>query len=271
MTMLNAYLDGIGLLGPGLGSWSQGLATLTGQSPYQNQKTVLSPPASLPTAERRRASPGVMAALEVGHAACAMANVPPAEPASVFASSGSDGRICHSICTALASGDTMISPTQFHNSVHNAISGYWGISAGAMTPSSVVSAHDGSFAAGLLEAIVLLATTELPVLLIACDSDYPQPLYDARPIVDTFAVALLLKSTLSLGKTIAQISICSENLFTDAIVQTMNHPDLEILRQSNPAAHCLPLLQRIAIEKPGRVVLNYENPSCLSMDIAPCL
>ena len=270
MTLLSAYLDGLGLLGPGITNWPQGLAILAGQTSYQKQKTVLSPPASLPAAERRRASPGVMAALEVGHEACAMADVRPADPASVFASSGGDGRICHAICSALASGDTMISPTQFHNSVHNAISGYWGIAAGAMTPSSVVSAHDGSFAAGLLEAVMLLGSEQRPVLLIACDSDYPQPLHDARPVPDTFAVALLLTTTPHPGKTIAQLDFCGDSLFTDSPVQTMDDDTLEALRRSIPAARCLPLLQAIARGEAGRIVLDYVNLPHLAVDLAPC-
>ena len=270
MTLMSAYLEGIGLLGPGVADWPQGLAILAGQMPYQQQKTVLSPPASLPAAERRRASPGVMAALEVGHKACAMAGVRPADPASVFASSGGDGRICHAICSALASGDTMISPTQFHNSVHNAISGYWGIAAGAMTPSSVVSAYDGSFSAGLLEAVTLLVSEQRPVLLIACDSDYPQPLHDARPVPDTFAVALLLTATPHPGKTIAELRFCGDDLFTDAAVQAMDDIALEALRQSIPAARCLPLLQLIARGEAGRVVLDYVNPPRLAVDVGPC-
>ncbi|MHB1530735.1 beta-ketoacyl synthase chain length factor [Acidithiobacillus sp.] len=270
MTLLSAYVEGIGLLGPGITGWPQGSVILSGQTPYQEQKTVLSPPASLPPAERRRASPGVMAALQVGHEACAMAGVRPADPASVFASSGGDGRICHAICSALASGDTMISPTQFHNSVHNAISGYWGIAAGAMTPSSVVSAHDGSFSAGLLEAMTLLASEQRPVLLIACDSDYPQPLYDVRPVPDTFAVALLLTATPHTGKTIAQLRFCGEALFTDSAAHTMDDVPLEALRRSIPAARCLPLLQSIARGDAGRIILDYVNPPCLAVDVAPC-
>ena len=43
-----------------------------------------------------------------------------------------------------------ISPTQFHNSVHNAAAGYWHIAAGSAAPSLSVGGHDGAFAAGLL-------------------------------------------------------------------------------------------------------------------------
>lgn len=270
MKSFSAYLQGIGLIGPGFINWTQGLAILAGQKPYQIQKTVLSPPASLPAAERRRASPLVMAALEAGHEACTMAGVSPADPASVFASSGGDGHICNAICSALASGESMISPTQFHNSVHNAVSGYWSIAARAMTPSSVISAHDGSFAAGLLEAMMLLASDQRPVLFIACDSDYPQPLHDARPIPDTFAVALLLTATSRYGKTIAELNFREDALFTRATVQSMDDLVLESLRQSIPAARCLPLLQAIATKKAECVVLDYVDKTNLAVDVVPC-
>jgi len=60
-------------------------------------------------------------------------------------------------CKTLASDDRSISPTRFHNSVHNAPAGYWGIASGAMTPATVLCAHDASFGAGLLEALTQLA------------------------------------------------------------------------------------------------------------------
>ena len=51
---------------------------------------------------------------------------------------------------------TTVSPTRFHNSVHNAAAGYWTIGAGAMQPATAISAFDASFAQGLLEAMVQL-------------------------------------------------------------------------------------------------------------------
>ena len=54
ITTIRACIDGIGLLGPGLNGWPGSLPILSGQQPYQPQKTVLPAPALLPPAERRR-------------------------------------------------------------------------------------------------------------------------------------------------------------------------------------------------------------------------
>ena len=153
MPTLTAYIEGIGLLGPGLTDWPSSQAVLGGQQPYQPHKTVLPPPALLPAAERRRSGAIIKLTLATGLEAIAAAGLDAASLPSVFSSSGGDGENCHAICEMLASDDRQISPTRFHNSVHNAAAGYWGIATGAMTTSSVLSAFDASFGAGLLEAL----------------------------------------------------------------------------------------------------------------------
>jgi len=92
----------------------------------------------------------------------------------------------------LASDDRLISPTRFHNSVHNVAAGYWGIATGAMSTSSVLSAFDASFGAGLLEALAQVVVDDTRTVLLACDTAYPEPLYSARPIPDAFGIALVL-------------------------------------------------------------------------------
>jgi lambda repressor-like predicted transcriptional regulator len=124
---LSAYIEGIGLLGPGLTDWPSSVAMLRGEQPYVTQNTVLPAPALLPAAERRRASVTVKLNLAVGAQATQAAGVDAATLRTVFTSSGADGETCHAICDVLASNDRRISPTRFHNSVHNAASGYWSI------------------------------------------------------------------------------------------------------------------------------------------------
>ncbi|MGF2576872.1 hypothetical protein ACQUWR_24945, partial [Ralstonia pseudosolanacearum] len=53
MTRLSAFIEGVGLLGPGLNQWPHAAALLTGQAPYAPERTALPPPAGLPAAERR--------------------------------------------------------------------------------------------------------------------------------------------------------------------------------------------------------------------------
>ena len=128
---LAARIAGIGLVGPGLAGWSAGRETLAGRAPYTPSPTRLPAPEALPATERRRAGKCVKLALATGLEAVEAAGIAPARLTAIFASSSGDGENCHAICETLASDDRLISPTRFHNSVHNAPAGYWSIATGA--------------------------------------------------------------------------------------------------------------------------------------------
>ncbi len=53
---LTAWIDGIGLIAPGLPDWPSAAAVLRGEQPYVAAPSVLPVPAWPPPAERRRAS-----------------------------------------------------------------------------------------------------------------------------------------------------------------------------------------------------------------------
>ena len=266
---LTVYLGGVGLLGPGIDGWEEGRQQLAGLLPTRAQKTVLPVPATLPAAERRRAGAIVKLTLAVGLQAVQAAGLDPARLPSVFASSGGDGQNCHEMCTALASPEKPISPTRFHNSVHNAASGYWGIATGSMAASSVLCAFDGSFAAGLLEAVTLAVVEATPVLLLAYDSDYPEPLRACRPVPDAFGVALALGPRRS-ARSLSRLQLRGDGCLTGDAADTLADPVLESLRRGIPAARSLPLLRAIAVRQTGRVVLDYLDGLQLALDIAPC-
>ena len=266
---LTVYVQGIGLLGPGLPSWAQGRQHLDGSLPFEASRCLLPLPMALPAAERRRAGAVVKVSQAVGQEAVAASGLQANALPSVFSSSSGDAVNCHEICQALASGDRLISPTRFHNSVHNAASGYWSISSGAMTSSSVLCARDASFAAGLLETITQCVVDDHPVLLVAYDTDYPEPLLSKRAIPDTMGVALVLspqRNALSL----ASITLAATNFLTSAAVDTLMDAGLERLRQTIPIARALPLLQVIAQKKASPVVLAYLDDMQLAVEVAPC-
>ena len=75
------------------------------------------------------------------------------------------GDITHQICEALARPEREVSPTSFHNSVHNAPAGYWSIATGSRLASTSICAYDVSFAAGLLEAAAYATVEHQPVML----------------------------------------------------------------------------------------------------------
>lgn len=267
-TALTVFVEGIGLLGPGLAGWAQGREHLKGSTAYQATRCVLPPPMALPQAERRRAGAVVKVSLAVSEEAVAASGLQAAMLASVFSSSSGDAVNCHEICNALASSDRLISPTRFHNSVHNAASGYWSISSGSMVSSSVLCARDASFSAGLLEAMTQVAVDQVPVLLVAYDTDYPEPLYSTRPIPDTFGMGLVLTPYRS-EHSQAQWTLEPDNCLTALPADRLDDAALEQLRTDIPAARCLPLLLSIARQQSGRIVLDYLDGRQLALQVAP--
>jgi hypothetical protein len=262
MADLTVALEGVGVLGPGLPDWPGCAAVLSGTAPYQNARTLLPAPAVLPPAERRRAGRVIKLALAIGAEAVRHAGRDPRVLASVFTSSGGDGDNCREICTALAEPQRLISPTRFHNSVHNAPAGYWSIAHGCAEASVTLSAFDASFAAGLLEAATQVSQQSRPVLLLAYDSDYPPPLQMHRRITDSFGIALLL-APLGAGRALATLRMALGRAAADRCAR----PELETLRTSAPAARGLPLLERIALSRTGRVNIEYLDDHALTLEV----
>ncbi|WP_295959532.1 beta-ketoacyl synthase chain length factor [Rhodoferax sp.] len=269
MTALTVFIDGVGLVGPGIADWAQGQAQLAGYAPGQWQKTVLAAPAHLPPAERRRAGAVIRVSQTVGFEAVAAAGIAARGLVSVFTSSGGDGVNCHEMCTALASDDRLISPTRFHNSVHNAASGYWGIATGAMAASTALCAFDGSFAAGLVEALTQAVVQAEPVLLVAFDTDYPEPLRACRPVPDTFGLALVL-SPVRTAHSLGQISLHPASYLSPGPADVLVDAVLESQRQSIPAARGLPLLAALVRQQSGLVRLDYLDDCRLALEFSPC-
>lgn len=265
MYSLSAYVQGIGLIGPGVNNWTQARAILRGETTYLPQKTIYPLVNSLPPTERRRTGQVVKLALSVGFEALAHAGQTPEDLLAVFASSGGDSQNCHAICETVTSDDKNISPTRFHNSVTNAPAGYWGIATGSMAPSTVICAFDASFCAGLLEALVQVMTSHTPCILIAYDIDYPEPLHSARPIPDGFGVALALtphRTERSLFELKAALTQEAADSCGDVV--------LEQLRLTVPAARALPMLEIFARGAPGRVVLGYLDTARVWVELTPC-
>ena len=277
MGKLTAHIEGMGLLGPGLDGWANSVAVLQGRSPYLRQSTVVPMPDGLPPAERRRLGLVVKLALSVGLQATSKAGVDPDALPAVFASSGGDGQNCHEICQALANDEKLISPTRFHNSVHNAAAGYWSIATRSKAASNALCAFDWSFAAGLLEAVTQVAVDRTRVLLVAYDAPYPQPLFDKRPISEAFGVAFVLApSGAPVGGLPGATSMTADGIgrltlrLDDAPADRMDNAELEALRASIPAARALPLLQRLAAGGAGVVNIDYLDGRSLAVEVAPC-
>lgn len=256
------FVQAVGLAAPGLESWSDAVPVLRGEQPYAAAPLAPHTPSLLPPNERRRATPAVKLAFQAAEDAMRGTQLPPAELATVFASSDADLNIIHRISTALTTEQRLISPTDFHNSVHNAAAGYWSIAVGSRAPSTTLSAYDSSFAAGLLEASLLALIDGLDTLLVAFDLPPPQPLLAKRPIGCAAGVALVL--THSPGPApLARIRIEATPEAESRLAGA-----LETLRLGNPATRALPLLTLVATGIPGRIVLPAARGN-LAIDVSP--
>jgi hypothetical protein len=252
----------VGLAGPGLASWRDSVAVLADESAYRAGESPRCASKLLPANERRRVSATVRLALQVAEEAMAQSSLAMGSVCSVFATCHGDVEIINSICVALTEPQRPVSPTQFHNSVHNAAAGYWAIAAHSPMPSTTVCAGHGSFVAGLMEAVAQLQVEARPVLLVAYDYPAPEPLAAWVGAYPPFAVAMVLRPDATPLSTLLRIETVSGQP-----VQGMNCKELEGLRVSNPAACGLPLLRLLATGNPGRVVLPHVNGLQLAVDV----
>ena len=266
--MMRVYAGGAGLAGPGLDGWNASRDVLAGRVPYRERPAQRRTPVLLPAAERRRSSATVHLALQVTQEALENAGLEDRGVATVFASSGGDYDIIHQLCLALAAPPRAVSPTRFHNSVHNAAAGYWSIAAGTHAPSTALAGYDGTFAAGMLEAAAQVVIEGGPVLLVVYEQMPPEPLHAHRPVRGEFGAALLLTREREAGSLTA-LDLDIEPVAGEA-PSRMDDAGLEVLRCGNPAARALPLLAALARAAPATVALDYIDAQPLCVRCTPC-
>jgi hypothetical protein len=228
--------------------------------------TVVSASDLLPAAERRRTGIAVKVALTIAHQACVHAGRDPASVATVFSSSSGDGETVHHIFETLASSEREVSPTRFHNSVHNAAAGYWSIATQSREPSTSLCCYDASFAAGLLDAATQVVVDGKSVALIAYDHPYPEPLHSKRPLSGTFGVALVLAPQPT-HRAIARLDLSLSATPADAT--RMANEELEALRSGIPAARSLPLLAALACGQSAVVLFDCPAANHLRAVLTP--
>ena len=256
------FVEAVGLAAPGLASWDAGAAVLRGETDLRPEPLVTPVPQLLPVNERRRATPAIKLAFQAAEDAMRASSLPASALATVFASSDADLAIIHRISLALAGSPRFVSPTDFHNSVHNAASGYWSIGTGAQGASSTLSAFDGSFSAGLFEAYLQCRVDGVDILLVAFDLPAPEPLHATRPFAHPAAVALVLTR----AATARSLAALACDITADAQT-TLADEALDTLRLGNPATRALPLLQVLARRKSGRVVLPLRQGTALAVEL----
>lgn len=261
---MKAYIDGIGIFAPDMSHWQEASAVLLGKTSF-NTQSKLAPFIStlLPASEKRRASKTVKLALEISQQAVIHAQVDPTSVAIVFASSTGDTEVLTDICETLTTDERLVSPTKFHNSVHNAPAGYWSIAVKSHQPANSIAHYQTTVAAGLLEAMAQATTDNQSVLLSVYDIPFPEPLRQVEDMVALFGASLILQPQQTMHS-IAEILLqWDETIHPES---TMKINELETLRQSVPAAKILPLLTLLANQESGCLLLPTSNGT-LKVDI----
>ena len=256
----------IGVFAPGWPDWQTAQQDLRQNVPYELLAPVPSlSPELLLANERRRTTSLNRLALQA--ALDAVRNAPHVQKVdfpTVFASSCGDLTVVDNILSALLTAGKPVSPTRFHNSVHNAPAGYWSIATGTRASSSSISAFDGSFAAGLLDAATQVIVENKVVLLVSYDEPPPPPLFACRPLKGPFGVALLLGQPNS-GQANIDIDVVQNTQETE-----LDDTGLEALRRNNPAARALTLLKPLARAEQDQAILPYLFDRQLRVTISPC-
>jgi len=258
---------GIGVYGPGLADWTAARDVFSGVAAYVRTDNIAPPSGLLPAAERRRATPSTRIALTTAQQALTQAGVDAKKVPAVFGSSSGNPDIIHDICAMLASGDYQISPTKFHNSVHNAASGYYSIAVASHSAVTSLCALDGTATAALLEAAVQANAAGSPVLMVCYDLPYPFPLSEVRPSIDGWAVALVLAPP---DHPSASARLTLSDAPDKTADTTLNDPALEAARLGNPTARFLSLLSALAQPVSGDVVLRQGNGRGFRVQTLPC-
>lgn len=178
---------------PGLAGKERWLEFLKAARPLPRGEPL--PAENVPSRLRRRMGPLSRLAVEAGLACCQEAGIPAHDIPSVFASRHGELSLIADLLRRMSEGEEL-SPAVFTNAVHHAPAGYFSIVAKNRLAARTVAGGEASFCYGLLDAMGLLAEdADRPVLLVAADSEMPEPFGSMVEGSDAeFAVALILRS-----------------------------------------------------------------------------
>jgi len=206
----------------------------------------------IPAKIRRRTALTTQIAITAATHACRQAKIDTTQLTSVFVSLGGEIQVTDALCRLLADKNELLSPTQFHNSVHNTTAGYWGILNRCQKPTTAIAAADDGFAMGLLESWSQLQQSTQALLLVCYDELWPQ--YLAAPIGShAFACAFILTTIEKKLSPYLSIPRMRE------LKQPLDPHWCNLVRKS-PAMAAIPLLQAIKQQQSKPIPLNI-NPS----------
>ena len=260
MKPISFQILGVGCWGPGFENWPELRSLLSFPDKPENKPSEIDEtnedalkklsrgpkPEVIPANERRRAPLPVRLAVESSWQATQNAQLDPAHLPCVFVSGIGDTQLTDYMCKALASENKALSPTKFHNSVHNAAAGYWTISTGCMQAANSIAGFQESVSLALMEAIMQCELENRPILLTFYDAPSSEVLKELLKTETPFSASIIIAPANSeLEKTSYAASIADGSVDWPSIATSA---ELEACYETNPASRILPLLAAIAQE-----------------------
>ena len=186
---------------------------------------------------------------------------------SVFANSAGDGEVVHRLLSALAKPNKPVSPTDFHNSVHNASAFYWSLGTSCQAASTSIAAARFSFAAALLKAAMHSLLENTPIIMVCFDKPLLAPLSDTYPLIAPLAVGFALWPR-AVGNQLAELDLSwVSNVDAAAEAQRPLLPELAELWSGNPAGHAIPLLEAVANQRESVLYIPGARDAVLRVDV----
>lgn len=262
-------ISGAGAIGPGFADWQEFCSLV--DSNESDDSCVSIPPSPIPLSmskrERARAPYLVKLAVAAAEQACAASGFSPGELAMVFSSSMSDTEVTDYMCRTLIENPSEMSPTKFHNSVHNAAAGYWAISNAVHKPATAISgSNQHSAALALVEAASQCDQDGSSVLLVVYDILCPPSFNCILDITSSLAFALVL-TPVGRNSDIAPIVSLEMDANVDKAESDMISGTKKAsgLSFQNPTADLLPLMQCLASDSMVDVTLPMSAARRLSV------
>jgi hypothetical protein len=265
MSTPRLYIEGPAFWSPNLPGWDVASAAFRGEGAPVDPHAKRPAPQVLAPAERRRAPDTVALALEVAAAAVAAAGRNAVDLPCVFVSAHGDLGINDYMCNVLATDPSVLSPTKFHNSVHNAAVGYWTIGTGCMQASNSVSAYESSFAAGLLEAASQCAADQAPVLLVGYDSSAVGPLSSITTSRGLLAAGLVI----SPERTERTVAAFDWSLDSGPTASAALQSEVSRTLVQNAMADALPLFEQLALGGTATLAMPLSPHLALQLRLNP--
>ena len=258
----------VGAWGQNYTNWAELSELLTTGSTAEN--TTTSPkPEIIPANERRRAPLPVKLAVESSWQATQTAGIDPKELACVFVSGLGDTQLTDYMCKTLAGENMQLSPTKFHNSVHNAAAGYWTISTGCMKAANSVAGFNESVSLALFEAFCQCIQENVPVLITFYDSPVSEILKPLLKNEQSFSAAIIIEPSRSdTDQNIFEMKVTSESSdWPELNLKDSLKESLDKNYQQNPSARILSVLKMLADNSKDSISLPLSAETSIQLTL----